>query len=227
VSRSGLDRCLRRHGVSRLADLRPTVEGEKKPVKSFKPYAPGFVHVDLKYLPQMPDEQHRQYPRTSTGRRAGSTWRSCRARPPSTPAPFCSACSRPLRSKSKVLTDNGKEFTDRSSATGQRDPTGKHAFDRVCASSNIEHRLIKPRYPQTNGMVERFNGRIAEVVGESRFRSAKHLHETISDYVKVYNHHIPQRVLGHTALIDALKKWYAEQPDLFRKRPYNLTGLDT
>jgi len=30
-------------------------------VKPFKAYDPGFVHVDVKYLPQMPDEDHRQY----------------------------------------------------------------------------------------------------------------------------------------------------------------------
>lgn len=61
VSRSGLDRCLRRHGVSNLKALLPKEEGAKTPVKAFKDYAPGFVHVDVKYLPQMPDEDQRQY----------------------------------------------------------------------------------------------------------------------------------------------------------------------
>lgn len=51
VSRSGLNRCLRRHGVSRLADLIPREEPEKTPAKGFKDYEPGFVHVDVKYLP--------------------------------------------------------------------------------------------------------------------------------------------------------------------------------
>ena len=51
ASRSALDRCLRRHKVSRLADLRPKDETPKKPSKGFKDYAPGFVHVDVKYLP--------------------------------------------------------------------------------------------------------------------------------------------------------------------------------
>ncbi|WP_165742470.1 integrase core domain-containing protein, partial [Candidatus Thiosymbion oneisti] len=69
----------------------------------------------------------------------------------------------------KLLTDNGKAFTDRFCATGQRQPTGAHAFDRVCADNQIEHRLIKPRTPQTNGMIERFNGRIADVVRTHRF----------------------------------------------------------
>ena len=38
-----------------------------------------------------------------------------------------------------------KEFTDRFCATGQRQPTGAHAFDRVCTANRIEHRLTKPR----------------------------------------------------------------------------------
>jgi len=61
VSRSGLNRCLRRHGVSNLKALMPQEDGAKMPVKTFKAYDPGFVHVDVKYLPQMPDEDHRQY----------------------------------------------------------------------------------------------------------------------------------------------------------------------
>jgi hypothetical protein len=29
--------------------------------KTFKDYEPGFVHADIKYLPQMPDETSRRY----------------------------------------------------------------------------------------------------------------------------------------------------------------------
>jgi len=59
VSRSGLDRCLRRHGVSNLNALRPKVRAE--PHKTFKTCEPGFMHVDVKYLPQMADETTRRY----------------------------------------------------------------------------------------------------------------------------------------------------------------------
>ncbi len=61
MSRSALDRCLRRHGVSNLKNLIPEEENEKKPPKTFKDYNPGFVHVDIKYLPKMPDEAGRKY----------------------------------------------------------------------------------------------------------------------------------------------------------------------
>ncbi len=56
VSRSGLDRCRRRQGVSHLQALIPQPEDDAEPIKTFKDYEPGFVHVDVKYLPHMPDE---------------------------------------------------------------------------------------------------------------------------------------------------------------------------
>ena len=64
VSRAGLGRTLRRHGVSQLRELRESHEGGAAapvPRKSFKDYEPGFVHIDIKYLPQMPDETQRRY----------------------------------------------------------------------------------------------------------------------------------------------------------------------
>ena len=54
VSRSGLNRCLRRHGVSDLSALVPVVEGKSMPVKTFKDCEPGVLHIDIKYLPQVP-----------------------------------------------------------------------------------------------------------------------------------------------------------------------------
>ena len=59
VSRSGLDRCLRRHGVGNLRDLQAKEPRPKH--KAFKAYEPGYLHVDVKYLPQMADETSRRY----------------------------------------------------------------------------------------------------------------------------------------------------------------------
>jgi len=57
----GLDRCLRRHGASELKALESLIEGQGKPVKTFKDYESGVLHIDIKYRPQMPDEAHRRY----------------------------------------------------------------------------------------------------------------------------------------------------------------------
>jgi hypothetical protein len=58
---------LRRHGVSNLKSLQPEVEGEVAPKKTYKDYEPGFVHIDIKYLPQMPDETQRVQNRRRLG----------------------------------------------------------------------------------------------------------------------------------------------------------------
>lgn len=72
--------------------------------------------------------------------------------------------------------------------------------------------------PQTNGMVERFNARVSEVVSQTRFTSAAELEATLNQYVKTYNHLIPQRALKHISPAQALKHWHAQKPVLFKKR---------
>lgn len=229
LSRSALDRCLRRHGVSNLKALMPKEEGSKPPLKCFKEYAPGFVHVDVKYLPQMPDQDQRTYLFAAIDRATRWVYVEILEDKSATSA---SAFLKRLIEKApftitRILTDNGKEFTDRFCATGERQPTGTHAFDRVCTANHIGHRLTKPRTPQTNGMIERFNGRIADVLATTRFDSGEHLTDTIKRYVNVYNQHIPQKALGHVPPLQAMKNWYQKHPNLFKKRVYNLAGLDT
>ena len=60
VSRSGLNRCLRRHGVGNLRDMTRSQDNKPK-YQRFKDYPIGFVHIDIKYLPQMADESKRRY----------------------------------------------------------------------------------------------------------------------------------------------------------------------
>jgi hypothetical protein len=75
-------------------------------------------------------------------------------------------------------------------------------------------------------MVERFNGRIAELLQQTRFDSRVDL-ETLLNYLKLYNHHIPQRAIDGKTQIQALKDWQQRQPELFVKRVYDRAGLDT
>jgi len=75
-------------------------------------------------------------------------------------------------------------------------------------------------------MIERFNGRIAEVLATTRFDSAEHFADTIKRYVKVYNQHIPQKALGHSPPLQAMKNWSQKQTQLFKKCAYNLAGLN-
>lgn len=51
----------------------------------------------------------------------------------------------------EMLTDNGKQFTDRFGKGGEV------LFDRICRENGIAHRLTQPASPTTTGKVERFH----------------------------------------------------------------------
>ncbi|WP_370678850.1 IS481 family transposase [Comamonas sp. GB3 AK4-5] len=227
VSRSGLDRCLRRHGVGNLNALKPAVPAQ--PHKAFKSYVPGFVHMDVKYLPQMQDETKRRYLFVAIDR--ATRWVFVRVFVNKTAASakaFLKALHKACPIKiTKLLTDNGKEFTDRLFASREREPSGNHEFDVLCEQLGIEHRLTKPRTPKTNGMVERFNGRIADVLKTHHFNSAEDLEQTLLRYVALYNHQLPQSALQSKTPMQAMKTWHQTHPDLFNKRPYDRPGCDT
>ena len=231
MARSSLIRLLQRHGVNRLKDLYTEQSGELETgkTKTFKDYEPGYLHVDIKYLPNRPDDPQKRYLLVAIDR--ATRWvylEVANNKGAQTSAAFIKRlhdkCPVHIRI---ILTDNGKEFTDRFTPNGEREPTGNHAFDKTGAGLGIEHRLIPVKHPQTNGMVERFNGRIASLVKTTYFANAEEMTTTLEQYAKVYNHHLVQRNLGHSTPIQAMKVWYRKQPELFKKRVFDHSGLDT
>lgn len=74
-----------REGKSRLEDLIPKAEDETiSPKKTFEDDEPGFVRIDITYLPQMPDEtsrrDHVQFPVQESTLSGGGTasWHGCK-----------------------------------------------------------------------------------------------------------------------------------------------------
>ncbi|MDO9053269.1 MAG: DDE-type integrase/transposase/recombinase, partial [Gallionella sp.] len=194
-----------------------------------KAYEPGFLHVDVKYLPQMADETTRRYLCVAIDR--ATRWVFVRIMPAKTTANarrFLRDLSRacPIRIR-KILTDNGKEFTERLFASRARAASGSHEFDRLCDELGIEHPLTPPKSPQTNGMVERFNGRIADVLKTNRFDSALDLEQTLMRYLILYNTQLPQSALGSRTQMQAMKDGHKSHPHLFVKSPRNLPGRDS
>ena len=101
-----------------------------------------LLHTDVKYLPQMQDKPKRRY--LFVVNKPNKTDASAKA--------FLNALYKacPIRIN-KLLTDNGKEFTDRLFASRKREPSRRHEFDQLCQALGIEHRLTKPRTPRTMG----------------------------------------------------------------------------
>jgi len=76
------------------------------------------------------------------------------------------------------------------------------------------------------GAMERFNGRIEEVLQSHHFRSGEEPETTLLRYVWPYNQQLPQSALGSKTPLQAMKTWHKLKPELFKKQPYYLTGCD-
>ena len=152
VSRAGLDCCLRRHGVGNLRDLQAR---ERRPKHSgFKTYEPGYIHIDVKYLPQMADETSRRYLFVAIDR--ATRW----------------VFIRIFRSRTAA---NARRFL--------RD------LERACPiriRTILTKRAIEGTIDEVDGSaltVERFNGRIEEVLQSHHFRSGEELETKLHRYV--------------------------------------------
>ena len=217
ASRSAVHRALKRHGLSRL----PKAALPKAPAKPFKAYEPGYLHVDVKYLPQMVDKDHRRYLFVAIGH--ATRWvyvELCDDKGAATARRFRRHLQKvcPVRIRTN-LTDNGKEFTNRLFGSRARQPAGAHEFDQLCEALGTEHRLTKPKSPQTNGMVERFNGRISQVLATHHFDSRVSLEKTLKRYV---NSTITTcRKKPSAAPIKAMTNCDAERPELYYRQPRN------
>jgi len=163
LSRSATHRCLKRHGLSQ----RP--KPDRPPVGVFEQATVGFIHIDLKHLPAL--ERRKSYAFVAIDRATRYVYLEIHPRRDAETSAgflerFLAHFPHPVHT---ILTDNGSEFTDRF-AVDMKDkprdrPSGRHPFDRLCAERSIHHRLTRPYRPQTNGLVERFNRRIADAIG--------------------------------------------------------------
>src|ERR1700757_254428 len=153
LNRDSIWRILKAKGLNRRPKPPPTQPAKGK--GSFKDYDLGFVHLDIKHLPKLQTadgERRKRYLYVAIDRRSRSVHLAVKDNETEASAiAFLRevAAALPFRI-THVLTENGSCFTQ--------------AFAKVCAELGAAYRHIKPRTPQTNGMVERFNGRIVSEV---------------------------------------------------------------
>jgi hypothetical protein len=91
----------------------------------------------------------------------------------------------------EVLSDNGKQFTDRFGKGGEV------LFDRICRDNGITHRLTPPRTPTTTGKVERFHGSLRRELLDhcGPFESLEAAQAAIDAWVVQYNTRRPHQSL--------------------------------
>jgi len=217
ASRSAISRTLRAQKISRVP------EAARTRAKKFKEYAPGFLHMDVTYLPKIDGVKYYLFVAIDRATRL-MYYKVYRSKSVTSATDFLKECERffPF-AITHILTDNGTEFTNRFSR-GQTEPTGNHRFDKLCSALGIDHRLSEPFTPQTNGMVERANGLIKDRT--IKVKTYKNLQEMIADldkfllyYLFARRHGSLRKELKVRTPFEALEYWYNLEPDLFRKLP--------
>jgi transposase InsO family protein len=213
--------------VENLRNL--TARAARPKHSAFKAYEPGYLHIDAKYLPQMADESRRRYLFVAMGR--ATRWVFIRILPAKTAADarrFLRDLERacPIRIRT-ILTDSGKELTDRLFGLRKRVATGEPEFDTLCTALEVKHRLTPPKSPQTNGMVERVNGRIEEVLQSHHFGSGEELENTLQGYAWPHNRRLliigaMSRIISRVRHKVPAQSWIGR---ILERKPKMLVGI--
>jgi transposase InsO family protein len=92
----------------------------------------------------------------------------------------------------EVLSDNGKQFTDRFGKGGEV------LFDRICRDNGITHRLTQPRSPTTTGKIERFHGSLRRELLDDAvpFPGLAAAQAAVDGWVEHYNTARPHQAIG-------------------------------
>ena len=231
VSRSGLDRCLRRHGVGSLAALKPA-EVQTRRTRPSKPTS----LATCTWTHQVPAADGRRDSAALSvrghrpGHALGASWLHQKQQDGGQRQELSGCAAQGL---SDQVSPGCSPTTAKSSPTGcsprlSASPAGSMSSTCCARELGIEHRLTKPKTPQTNGMVERFNGRISGCAQHAPLPiRSQDLEQTLLRYVALYNHQLPQSALKSKTPIQTMKDWYATHPHLLIKRPYDRPGCDS
>ena len=85
----------------------------------------------------------------------------------------------------RILTDNGREYSTHW-------VNGKHEYETYLKQNHIRHTRIKPRTPQSNGIVERFNRTLLEesyqiAMLKEVYFSIDQLQDDLDKFIYYYN----------------------------------------
>ena len=197
-SRATVHRILLRHG---LVVRRPRRRQRSDYVRWQRPAAMQLWQIDIVYGPWLVDtgtgelREGRIVTGVDDHSRSASMARVVER---ATGRAICLAFAEALErygAPEEVLTDNGKQFTDRFGRGGEV------LFDKICRRNGIAHRLTQPRSPTTTGKIERFHQTLRrELLDDARpFVSLLAAQAALDGYVRDYNATRPHQALDTTA----------------------------
>ena len=202
VGHGTVQRVLERTGRNRLP------RAARRPVRRYEKSRPGeLLHLDLKYLPQLGNRPEFEYAAIDDFSREGlatiAQERSTRA---ATQFLEQVLAQLPYRVEA-VMTDNDMMFTMRYALYSDR----LTRFEQALKSAGIEHRLIRPRSPASNGKVERF----IKTIDDECFRitqphSSRARVGVLKLFLDYYNHARPHQSLGGASPVSRRDAYFAQ-----------------
>lgn len=198
-------RCLSRYGLGVLPEELLKAERE---IKKYKQYSRGFLHIDTLISPKIKGKRYYIFTCIDRITKIAFVWVAERKTMEMGSEFLKKVLAFYPYKINYILTDNGPEFTYKFLI--KRLQTKKeHPFDTVCKENKIEHRLIKFRHPWTNGMVERFNGKVkTKVIKRYLFEGKEDLAKEIITYCNRYNFEIKLKQLKYKTPADFLQSTY-------------------
>jgi transposase InsO family protein len=222
LTRSNLHRLLVRNGLN----IRPKEAISPKSKKKFKDYEPGFLHIDIT---EIAIETGKLYLFVSIDRATKYVY--VEIHPRMTGDIACEFLKNVIADCpfkiTKILTDNGAQFTHRLLLEHLR-PKTMHKFDVLCAEHGIEHRLTKFRYPWTNGQVEVTNRVLKSyTTKEYHYETQEEIKKHMMAFLLVYNFKRPLRALKFQTPYATIIKWFEQKPQIFKQNPHHkIMGLN-
>jgi transposase InsO family protein len=205
LNRDAVYRILKAEGLGRL----PPAQQRQRKSGTFKDYDLGFVHMDIKHLPKLQTangERRKRFLYVAIDRCSRWVHLAVKDDELATSAvAFLNEAVRAFPFKiTHVLTDRGSCFT----ADG---------FEEACRQLKVQHRTTKPYTPQTNGLVERFNGRVQREVLGITIDSHRDLETLLKGFNQAYNRR-RQRVLKGRTPDEVVRSRLAAEPKLANRR---------
>jgi len=202
VGHGTVQRALERSGRNRLP--RPP----RRPVQRYEKTRPGeLVHLDLKYLPALGNRPEFEYAAIDDFSREGAA-QIAGERSTVAATRFLEFVLTQLPYRvDAVMTDNDMMFTMRYAYYSSR----LTRFEQALKSAGIEHRLIRPRSPESNGKVERFIKTIDdECYRIVQPRTARARVGALQLFLEYYNHARPHQSLGGNSPVTRRDEYFAQ-----------------
>jgi transposase-like protein len=198
---------------------------EKEKAKKFKEYDPGFLHIDVTYLPKINGVKYYLFVAIDRATRT-LYYKVYDAKTSANAEGFMLECLGffPF-GITHVLTDNGLEFTNRLLKNRKGEYCTKPSkLDILCEENNIDHRCTKPFTPKTNGMVEKANDIIKNgTIKRNHYSSLEEMNHDLMNFLVHYNlyrrHGSLRRELKVKTPFNAVEKWCELDPEIFKENP--------